>query len=144
MAARAHFILFVSDQDASTAFYRAVLAMSPSLEVEGMTEFPVAGSAVLGLMPAAGIRRLLGDILPDPSSAVGVPRAELYLYVDDPAAFHARALANGGAELSPPQPREWGDVAGYVLDLDGHVLAFAARAEPRPSRASERSIGLDL
>lgn len=89
-----------------------------------MTEFEIGG-AVLGLMPEAGIKRLLGDGLPDPGRARGVPRAEIYLVVDDPAAYHARALAAGARELSPLTLRDWGHDVAYSLDRDGHVLAFA-------------------
>jgi uncharacterized protein len=127
MITTAHFILYVEDQPASTAFYGAVLGRAPDLEVPGMTEFRIAEGCVLGLMPVAGIRRLLGERLPDPAQATGIPRAELYLYVDDPAAYHRRALLHGARELSPPEPRDWGDIAAYSLDPDGHVLAFGAR-----------------
>lgn len=126
MTPRAHLILFVADQARAVSFYRAALAAAPVLDVPGMTEFALGGGAVLGLMPAAGIRRLLGAALPDPASAPGVPRAELYLVVDDPAACHARAVAAGARELSPLQRRDWGHRAAYSLDPDGHVLAFAA------------------
>lgn len=125
MSLRAHLILYVRDQAVSARFYRAVLAQAPSLDAPGMTEFDLGGHAVLGLMPEAGIRRLLGGTLPDPASARGVPRAELYLVVDDPGVCHARALAAGARELSPLQARGWGHTAAYSLDPDGHVLAFA-------------------
>jgi catechol 2,3-dioxygenase-like lactoylglutathione lyase family enzyme len=124
VAVRAHFILYVRDQAASAAFYRAVLAQGPALDVPGMTEFHLGG-AVLGVMPEAGIKRLLGDALPDPAGARGAPRAELYLVVDDPGAYHARALALGARELSALAPRDWGHEVAYSLDPDGHVLAFA-------------------
>lgn len=130
MAAAAHLILYVRDQARSAAFYRAALACEPRLDVPGMTEFDLAGGAVLGLMPEASIRRLLGPLLPDPAPANGTPRAELYLVVHDAAAAHTRALAAGARELSPPRPREWGHLAGYVLDPDGHVLAFAETTVP--------------
>lgn len=123
----AHFILYVEDQRASADFYRAVLGMAPVLDVPGMTEFRLGPDCVLGLMPVAGIRRLLGARLPDPALAGGVPRAELYLRVDDPQGFMSRALLHGARELSPVQARDWGDRAGYLLDPDAHVLAFATR-----------------
>lgn len=125
----AHFILYVADQGRSTAFYAAALGQPPRLDVPGMTEFELAAGAVLGLMPEAGIRRLLGPALPDPSRAAGVPRAELYLVVGDAAACHARALAAGARELSPLSPRDWGHRVAYALDPDGHVVAFAAASE---------------
>lgn len=123
----AHFILYVADQARAAAFYRAALAREPRLDVPGMTEFDLGGGAVLGLMPEAGIRRLLGPLLPDPAQAHGAPRAELYLLVEDAGAAHARALAAGAKELSPLLPRDWGHRAAYSLDPEGHVLAFAER-----------------
>lgn len=126
---KAHFILYVRNQDLSTEFYRQVLDRSPDLHVPGMTEFSLSEGCVLGLMPTAGIRRLLGDVLPDPSEADGVPRCELYLRVEDPQACHIRAIAAGATELSELQERSWGDLAAYSLDPDGHVLAFASVIE---------------
>ena len=121
----AHFILYVSDQEASTAFYTRVLGLAPRLHVPGMTEFDLPGGAVLGLMPSAGIRKLLGDALPDPATGAGIPRAELYLVVDDASSWHQRSLAAGARPLGPVEARDWGQAAGYSLDPDGHVLAFA-------------------
>ncbi|MBI2383105.1 MAG: VOC family protein [Gammaproteobacteria bacterium] len=125
MHTAAHFILYVADQARSTIFYKKVLGCEPRLDVPGMTEFSLPGGAVLGLMPEAGIRRLLGPSLPDPADGAGIPRAELYLLVDQPRAFHERALAGGARELSPLLDRDWGHSAAYSLDPDGHVLAFA-------------------
>lgn len=132
MEATAHFILYVADQAASARFYERVLGRRPRLDVPGMTEFQLAGGAVLGLMPVEGIKRLLGDALPDP--AMATPRAELYLLVDDPASLHALALGAGARELSPLTPRDWGHEAAYCLDPDSHVLAFARSLEDRDAK----------
>lgn len=54
--------------------------------------------------------------------------AHFILYVREQRAstdIHARALAAGATELSPPAPRDWGHEASYLRDPDGHVLAFA-------------------
>lgn len=123
---KAHFILYVSDQKISSAFYSAVLEKAPNLDVPGMTEFSLGDETVLGLMPEEGIVRLLGDVIADPSSARGVPRSELYLVVPNAADFHARAIAAGAQELSPMEPRDWGDSVAYSLDPDGHIIAFAS------------------
>lgn len=121
-------ILYVKDQDRSTAFYKQVLGFEPTLNDPGMTEFKLGEECFLGLMPEKGIKRLLGEALPDPASANGVPRAELYLSVDDPFEFHQRSIKHGGKELSPVVKRNWGDIAGYTMDHDGHVLVFARRS----------------
>lgn len=122
---KAHFVLYVRDQRRSTEFYAGVLATSPQLDVPGMTEFALEGGSVLGLMPEAGIVALLGPDLPDPRLANGVPRSELYLVVSEARPFIARAIAFGARVLSPLQDRDWGHSAGYLLDPDGHVIAFA-------------------
>jgi uncharacterized protein len=122
---KAHFILYVRDQARSTEFYRQVLDLSPALNMPGMTEFALSDQCVLGLMPEAGVRRLLGEGLPDPSAGNGLPRAELYLLVLQPQDYHRRAIASGAMELSGLAIRDWGHRAAYSLDPDGHVLAFA-------------------
>jgi len=143
----AHLILYVRDQERARAFYEATLGFAPRLHVPGMTEFELTGGAVLGLMPEAGIRRLL-PTLPDPAAARGVPRAEAYLVVASPSAALARALAAGATELSPVAPRDWGDDAGYCLGPDGHVLAFAAPsrggASTRAGMAADAAPDVDL
>ncbi len=134
-----HFILYVQDQARSTAFYAQVLACQPSLNVPGMTEFTLAENTILGLMPISGIKRLLGERLPDPAHAsvppassgsrawasAGIPRSEIYLLVDRPLEYHRHAIEAGAIELSGLEARDWGHRAAYSLDPDGHVLAFA-------------------
>lgn len=117
-------ILYVKDQAASAKFYRHVLDLEPVLDVPGMTQFTVENGFTFGLMPEQGIKRLLGEKMPDPSKGSGIPRAELYLQVISPAAYHRRALEAGAIEISPLTDRPWGEKAAYSLDPDGHVLAF--------------------
>lgn len=121
-----HFILYVSDQGRSTAFYSDVLGEVPTLDVPGMTEFRLKDATVLGLMPETGIVHLLGPAVFNPALARGIPRAEVYLVVENPAAFYDRAIAAGAHELSRLAFRDWGHTAAYCLDPDGHVLAFAS------------------
>ena len=126
---KVHFILYVSDQKHSAAFYSTVLGKDPILDVPGMTEFSIGEQTILGLMPSEGIIRLLGRI-GDPSSMPDVLRGEIYLVVDDPAAFHESSLLAGAQELSPLAPRDWGELVAYSLDADGYILAFASPTKP--------------
>lgn len=122
-----NFILYVRDQVASTTFYKMVLGQEPILDVPGMTEFRLSTESVLGLMPEKGIKRLLGSQIIDPETTNGVARAEIYLSVSSPEEYVMRSIAAGGTLLSGVELRNWGDYAGYVADLDGHVVAFAAK-----------------
>lgn len=122
---KTNFILYVRDQEKSTAFYTAVLGISPCLNVPGMTEFQLSENTVLGLMPEKGIKRLLGSSIEDPEKTNGMARAELYLTVENPLEKMKCSMENGAKLLSEVSLRNWGDEVGYVADLDGHVLAFA-------------------
>ncbi|MCB0714251.1 MAG: glyoxalase [Ignavibacteriae bacterium] len=128
MILKANLILYVANQEQSTSFYTYTLGQSPNLNVPGMTEFHLSETVTLGLMPEAGIKRLLGESLPDPSVGNGIPRAEVYLTVDDPQLYLQRALEAGARQLDALRNRGWGDEAGYCLDPDGHVLVFAKRS----------------
>ncbi len=138
---KAHFILYVSNQHSSAKFYESVLGTRPTLDVPGMTEFLLNDGAVLGLMPVAGIKRLLGEKLPNPDDARGTPRSEIYLFVDDPALFHKRSLQFGGRELSGLSLRDWGHEAAYSMDMDGHVLVFARERPANKSLHQTRAEG---
>lgn len=122
---RTNIILYVKDQKSSRDFYAQVLQQEPVLDVPGMTEFRISDSTTLGLMPEKGIFKLLNGRIIDPAQAAGIARAELYLTVDEPAAWHNRALKAGARELQPLLPMGWGDMAAYSADPDGHVVVFA-------------------
>ncbi|HTY07584.1 MAG TPA: VOC family protein [Candidatus Edwardsbacteria bacterium] len=119
------FVLYVADQTRSKEFYKKALALDPMLDVPGMTEFELSDGCKLGLMPEKGIATILGNAVPDPASANGVPRCELYLNVDDPQACCDRAVHAGAKQVSALQLRGWGDEAAYVADPDGHIITFA-------------------
>ncbi len=121
-------ILFVSDQKRSRDFYATLLAAEPLLDVPGMTEFRLGTGVKLGLMPESGASRLFSGRVPDPHSANGVPRCELYLATDDIEDAANRAVAAGAIEISPILNRDWGDRVTYFADPDGHIVAFAIKS----------------
>lgn len=119
------FILYVVNQEKSKDFYANLLNLEPALHVPGMTEFLLSENTKLGLMPENGIVKILGTKVPHPNLGNGIPRCELYLKVNNAQQFIDRGLRCGATLISPLQTRTWGEKAGYLLDLDGHVLAFA-------------------
>lgn len=121
----AHTILFVADQVKSAEFYSRVLTIEPRLNVPGMTEFEIANGAILGLMPRDSAGRLFGNKVKIVGEGDVGKSAELYLLVDDAAAYFQRAIEAGAREISPLTLRDWGHRAGYCLDPDGHIVAFA-------------------
>lgn len=124
---RIHTILYVHDQQASTSFYQQLLRQEPALYVQGMTEFCLSDCCILGLMPNEGIAKILTDHMPHPNLGSGIPRCELYLYVNDVLATFHHALQLGAKLISPVSDRNWGDTACYFADPDGHIIAFAQK-----------------
>lgn len=121
---RVEFILYVADQVASKDFYTALLGMPPELDVPGMTEFALPGCK-LGLMPEAGIARIISGVLPQPATGTGIPRCEVYLVVDDLNEAMRRATEAGARLIDAALERDWGHCVAYYADLDGHIVALA-------------------
>ena len=119
------FIIYVHDQQKSTEFYQTVFRLSPSLNVPGMTEFQLSDEMKLGIMPETGIHKILQDTVPHPSSGNGIPRCEIYMYVDLPTDYLGRAIFAGAIKIEDEKYRDWGDNVAYCADPDGHILAFA-------------------
>ncbi|MCB0541663.1 MAG: lactoylglutathione lyase, partial [Bacteroidetes bacterium] len=76
-------ILYVNDQQTSVDFYTKIFRQIPDLNVPGMTEFNLSDNCKIGLMPNKGIAKILADKTPHPDRGNGIPRCELYLYVDN-------------------------------------------------------------
>lgn len=121
------FILYVANQERSREFYRELLGLEPALDVPGMTEFELPGNAVLGIMPEEGIVRVLEGRIPHPQKAGGIPRSELYLFVDRPDEYYDKLVKAGGTGISMTACRSWGDEVSYGSDPDGHIVAFARK-----------------
>ena len=120
-------ILFVDNQERSSLFYEKIFRQASDLKVPGMTELNLSDHCKLGLMPNNGIARILANQLPHPQDGNGIPRCELYLYVEDIKLEFDNAINSGAKLISPIIERNWGDRACYFADPDGHVIAFAER-----------------
>lgn len=120
-------ILYVNDQQVSTDFYTKLFRQNADLNVPGMTEFNLSKNFKLGLMPNNGIAKILTDKTPHPNMGNGIPRCELYFYVEDIELEFENAVQIGAKLISKIVDRDWGDKACYFADPDGHIIAFAKK-----------------
>jgi uncharacterized glyoxalase superfamily protein PhnB len=120
-------ILYIKDQEASTDFYSKLFRKNPDLNIPGMTEFKLSDNFKLGLMPNKGIAKILADKTPHPDKGQGIPRCELYLYVENIHLEFDNAIKIGAKLISPISDRNWGDSVCYFSDLDGHIIAFTEK-----------------
>ncbi len=120
-------ILYVKDQQVSAEFYTKLFRQNPDVNVPGMTEFKLAENCKLGLMPNKGIAKILLDKTPHPDEGNGIPRCELYFYVESIDAEFDNAIRIGAKLISKIEDRNWGDKVCYFSDFDGHIIAFAEK-----------------
>ncbi|HMR46552.1 MAG TPA: lactoylglutathione lyase [Bacteroidia bacterium] len=120
-------ILYVNNQQESAVFYTKLFRQKPDLNVPGMTEFILAPNCKLGLMPNYGIAKILSDKTPHPNLGNGIPRCELYYYVENIELEFDNAINAGAHLISPIIDRDWGDRACYFSDPDGHIIVFAQK-----------------
>ncbi|MES2837136.1 MAG: VOC family protein [Bacteroidota bacterium] len=125
MITETQFIIYIENQQESAVFYSKLLQLEATLNVPGMTEFTLPNKTKIGLMPNAGIAKIITPALPNPQSGNGIPRCEIYLMVNDVEKYYTNALAIGAKNISAPENRNWNHFVGYVADKDGHVIAFA-------------------
>lgn len=121
-------ILYVNDQQVSTEFYQKLFRKNPDLNVLGMTEFKLAENCKLGLMPNDGIAKILTDKMPHPNLGSGIPRCEIYFYVENIELEFDNAIKSGAKLISHIEDRDWGDKVCYFSDMDGHIIAFAEKS----------------
>ncbi|GIK70610.1 MAG: lactoylglutathione lyase [Bacteroidetes bacterium] len=121
------FILYVKDQNASCNLYEKLFDKKPHLHVPGMTEFILNNNTKLGLMPEECIVKILKNKTKNPAAGNGIPRAEVYLYVNNLEEYYNRAKTCEMIEVSGIEERNWGDTVCYFADSDGHIIAFAKR-----------------
>lgn len=122
-------ILYVRNQEESCLFYKKLFRREPDLHVPGMTEFNVSDNCKIGLMPNNGIAKILGNKTPHPDSGNGIPRCELYFYVENIQLEFDNAIKSGAKLISGIADRDWGDSVCYFSDPDGHIIAFAERSK---------------
>ncbi len=122
---KSHIILFVDNQDISTAFYENLLLKKADLNVKGMTEFHVNQQLTIGLMPSLGIDKILDNQLKSPSGINNVAKCELYLLIEDFENEYIRIKNSGVTLISEAQPRDWGHTVAYFSDSDSNIIAIA-------------------
>ncbi len=114
-----HFGLYCRDAEKSHAFYRACLAPLGIRVIEEQPRF----KAVIFMRDGSPIFWWLGEGDAEMSALAGRSRMHIGFTAADAAqvdAFHAAALAAGGADNGPPGYRRPTCYSAFVIDPDGN------------------------
>ena len=100
----------------AVAFYKKAFGASELFKIED-------GGAVVAQLAVQGAKFWVADESPSHQNfspeTLGGATARFVLVVDDPAAFHAKALAAGAREVWPVH-KEYGWLMGRIVDPFGH------------------------
>ena len=110
-------IVFVSDMDRSTAFYRDVLGFPLKSQSHKWTEFATEKTTLALHLADAADHAHTHETTPAGHCQIG-------LTVTDLDAFHAEMVAKGVTCLQPPKEEHFGKLAIYA-DPDGLPLSVA-------------------
>jgi uncharacterized glyoxalase superfamily protein PhnB len=119
-------IIYVPDVPATVTFYEKAFGLTCRFihesnlyaEMEtGATALAFAGE------PMAAANGL--SILPN---RTGTPPAgfEIALVSDDPAAAFSQAISAGASAVKEPERKPWGQIVGYVRDLNGCLVELCS------------------
>ena len=111
-------ILHVPDVPAAAAFYEAAFGLACRfVHSSGYAEMETGATAL------AFASHALAEANGLPGAAHGPPSgAEVAFVTTDVAAAFQRALRAGAEAVVPPAARPWGQVVGYVRDLNGFLV----------------------
>jgi lactoylglutathione lyase len=124
-------IVYVSNLEASVAFYRDVIGLGLKFIDAGFAEFD-SGEARVGLYERRRAAWLTGEeVSPGPA-------AEVAFLVDDLDEEARRLRRLGVTALSGPADRPWGHRTLHLADPDGFIVELAQPIPRRRSRGPGR------
>ncbi len=119
-------IIYVADVAATIAFYEQAFGLHRRfIHESGMYAELDTGETVLAFAaePMAQMNGLEIRVNRPAQLAAGF---EIALVTDDPHSAYARAVAAGASAINPPAEKPWGQVVGYVGDLNGCLVEICS------------------
>jgi uncharacterized glyoxalase superfamily protein PhnB len=117
--------LFVPEIAAAVAFYEAAFGMKAKMVHDsGQYAELEAGGTTLAFAAHALARGIVGRDYVEATRGGAPLGFELALQPDDVGTAYARAVAAGAEPVSPPEAKPWGQMAAYVRDANGFLVAL--------------------
>ena len=115
-------ILYVPDVPAAVAFYEAAFGLARRfIHPSGYAEMETGATAL------AFASHALAEANGLPPTSHGQPSgAEVAFVTEDVAGAFQRAVQAGAAPVVVPAERPWGQVVGYVRDLNGFLVELCS------------------
>lgn len=122
-------MLWVSDVPATVRYYREAFGVEPRwVRDEGDYAQMETGEVVLQFAGSTAAPTTGVDVTIS-SPGGSAPGVQLAFVTDDVAAAMRRAVEAGGSEVAAPVTKPWGQVVGYVRDVNGFLVEIATSGD---------------
>ena len=115
-------ILYVPDVVATLSFYEAAFGLKRRYLDEALDYGELETGATTLAFVSEGLRDANGVVARDNRPDAPAAGVEIALVTEDVRAAMARAIEAGAALTCPAVEKPWGQVVGYVRDLDGVLV----------------------
>ena len=85
-----------------------------------------SGATRLAFAANKFVRKLIPVDVAHSGPGAASPPFELGMVTDDVAASFSQALSLGAAEVKPPETKPWGQIVGYLRDLNGFLVEICS------------------
>ena len=119
-------IHYVPDVAATVAFYTAAFGFAPRFVAEGGSYAEMETGATALAFAAESLIEDQGATFRRTRPDEAPPGTEIGLVTEDVRGAFAKAVAAGAVPLMPPKEKPWGQLVGYVRDLNGALVEICS------------------
>lgn len=119
-------IVYVADVPATVAFYEAAFGLTRRFVHESNLYAELETGATALAFAAESMADVNGVTIRTNRRDDVAAGIEIALICADPQAAYDRAVAAGALPVKAPQAKPWGQVVGYVRDLDGCLVELCS------------------
>jgi uncharacterized glyoxalase superfamily protein PhnB len=119
-------IIYVPDVTAAVEFYEAAFSLRRRLVHESGEYAEMETGATALAFASEGMAEMNGVAI-RPNSARDIASGiEIAFVTEDPERAFTQAVASGAAPVKPVQVKPWGQMVGYVRDLNGCLVELCS------------------
>ena len=119
-------IHYVPDVAATVAFYTAAFGFAPRFVQDSGTYAEMETGATVLAFAAESLIEEQGATFRRTRPDEAPPGMEIGLVTEDVRGAFAKAVAAGAVPLMPPKEKPWGQLVGYVRDLNGALVEICS------------------
>jgi uncharacterized glyoxalase superfamily protein PhnB len=120
-------ILYVDDVEATLNFYERAFGLSRRmLDDEKNYGELESGGTRLAFAANKFVRSLIPLKFAECGANGAAPPFELGMVTENVESSFRQALASGAVEVKPPETKPWGQIVGYVRDLNGFLVEICS------------------